>query len=212
VDGKEQGTGMAASTSAGRPWLGVGIGLFVLGSVALLAGNALVVAAELPQATAWLAVPGLVVGGVSLAVGVRLGSAPERVAAAGGLGMLVLVLDLVGLSEPPRVIPGALLLAGAAVVAGSRRPAGGRLPPLAVAAVVVGAVTHAAVGLALVPLGLVVPAWAVLLLLVVWAALLAVVVRHRASRPLLFLAAPLATAAITAATLYLGGTYLRWTP
>jgi hypothetical protein len=42
--------------------------------------------------------------------------------------------------------------------------------------------------------------------------LLAVAVRHRASGPLLFLAAPLATAAITAVTLYLGGTYLHWTP
>jgi hypothetical protein len=76
----------------------------------------------------------------------------------------------------------------------------------------VGAVAHGAVGLALVPLGLVAPAWAVLVLLVVWAALLAVAVRRRAGCPLLFLAAPLATAAITAATLYLGGTYLHWTP
>ena len=203
---------MAASAPAGRPWLGAGIGLYLLGSAALLAGNALVLAAGLPEAAAWLAVPGLVAGGVSLAVGLRLWSAPRWAAAAAALGVLVLVLDLAGLSGPPRFIPGALLLAGAAVVAGSRRPAGRRLPPLSLVAVVAGAVAHAAVGLAIVPLGLVVPGWAVLLLLVVWAALLAVAVRQRGTRPLLFLAAPLATAAIAAGVLYLGGTYLHWTP
>lgn len=203
---------MAASTPARQPRLGVGIGLYVLGSVVLLAGNGWLLAAELPEATAWLAVPGLAMGGWSLAVGLRLRSAPGRAAAAGGLGVAVLVLDLFGLSGPPRLIPGALLLAGAAVVAGSRGTAGGRLPVPALVAVAVGAVGHAAVGLAILPLGLVAPAWAVLLLLVAWAALLAVAVRRRRSRPLLFLAAPVAAAALAAGTMYLGGTHLHWMP
>lgn len=109
----------------------------------------------LPEAAAWLAAPGLVVGVAGLAVGLRLRSAPRWAVVAGGLGVLVLALDFFGLSGPPRFIPGTLLLAGAAVVGGSAvtteatQPAAGRSSPLALVAVLVGAVAHAAVGLAI---------------------------------------------------------------
>jgi hypothetical protein len=67
------------------------------------------------------------------------------------------------------------------------------------------------VGLFLLPLGLVAPPWAVIALLTAWAALLAVAVRQR-GRPLLVFIAPAATAALAAGLLYVGGTFLGWTP
>jgi hypothetical protein len=61
------------------------------------------------------------------------------------------------------------------------------------------------------PLGLVAPPWAVIALLAAWAALLALAVRQR-RRPLVVLTAPAATAALAAGLLYVGGTFLGWTP
>jgi hypothetical protein len=63
----------------------------------------------------------------------------------------------------------------------------------------------------LLPLGLVAPPWAVIALLAAWAALLALAVRQR-RRPLVVLTAPAATAALAAGLLYVGGTFLGWTP
>jgi hypothetical protein len=82
-----------------------------------------------------------------------------------------------------------------------------------------GASVAAAVGLLalmldflfLLPLGLVAPPWAVIALLAAWAALLALAVRQR-RRPLVVLTAPAATAALAAGLLYVGGTFLGWTP
>jgi hypothetical protein len=56
---------------------------------------------------------------------------------AAAAGLLALVLDLLGVSGPPRVLPGAVLLAGAAVASGSSRPVA-RLPPLASVAAAAG--------------------------------------------------------------------------
>jgi hypothetical protein len=125
-------------------------------------------------------------------------------------GLLALVLDFLGVSGPPRGIPGAVLLAGAAVGFGSSRSAV-RLPPLASVVAAAGLVAHALVGLILLSLGLVAPPWAVIALLAAWAALLAVAVRQRA-RPLLAVLAPAASAALVSGLLYVGGAFLGWTP
>ena len=129
---------------------------------------------------------------------------------AAAVGLLALVLDFLGLSGPPRGIPGAALLAGAAVSFGSSRPAVG-LPALASVVAAVGLAAHALVGLVLLTLGLVAPPWAVIALLAAWAALLAVAVRQR-GRPLLVVLAPAASVALAAGLLYVGGTFLGWAP
>jgi hypothetical protein len=153
----------------------------------------------------------MVLGVLGLAAALAGWSQPGRGAlVAAAVGLVALVLDFVGLSGPPRVIPGAALLAGAAVTVGSSRPAARLAPPASVAAAV-GLAAHALVGLLLLPLGLVAPPLAVIALLVAWAVLLALAVRQR-GRPLVVLTAPAATATLAAGLLYVGGTFLGWTP
>jgi hypothetical protein len=123
---------------------------------------------------------------------------------AAAVGLLALALDFLGVSGPPRVIPGAALLAGAAVISASSRPAA-RLPPLASVVAAVGLAAHALVGLSCCRSGA--PPWAVIALLAAWAALLVVAVRQR-GRPLLVFIAPAATAALAAGLLYAGGAFL----
>jgi hypothetical protein len=181
----------------------------VAGGAGLLGGNAWWLAVG--SRPAWYSIPGLVLGALALAAAFGGRSRPERGASvAAAVGLLALVLDFLGLSGPPRVIPGAALLAGAAVASGSSRP-GVRLPPLASVVAAVGLAAQALVGLLLLPLGLVAPPWAVIALLAAWAALLALAVRQR-RRPLVVLTAPAATAALAAGLLYVGGTFLGWTP
>jgi hypothetical protein len=181
----------------------------VAGSAGLLGGNAWGLAVG--SRPAWASIPGLVLGALGLAAALGGRSRPEQVApVAAAVGLLALVLDFLGLSGPPRVLPGAALLAGAAVASGSSRPAV-RLPPLASLVAAAGLAAHALVGLLLLPLGLVAPPWAVIALLAAWAALLAMAVRQR-GRPLLAVIAPATSAALAAGLLYVGGAFLGWTP
>jgi hypothetical protein len=187
--------------------LAAGTTLVVAGSAGLPGGNAWWLAVG--SRPAWYSIPGLVLGALGLAAALGDRSRPERGASvAAAVGLLALVLDFLGLSAPPRVIPGAALLAGAAVASGSSRP-GARLPPVASMVAAVGLAAQALVSLLWLPLGLVAPPWAVIALLVAWAALLAVRQRRR---PLVVLTAPAATAALAAGLLYVGGTFLGWTP
>ena len=200
---------MTPAPGSSQGWSAAGTTLVVAGSAGLLGGNAWWLA--IGSRPAWYSIPGLVLGALGLAAALGGRSRPERGASvAAAVGLLALVLDFLGLSGPPRVIPGAALLAGAAVASRSSRP-GARLPPLASMVAAVGLAAHALVGLFLLPLGLVAPPWAVIALLAAWAALLALAVRQR-RRPLVVLTAPAATAALAAGLLYVGGTFLGWTP
>jgi hypothetical protein len=200
---------MTPAPGSSRAWLAAGSTLVVAGSAGLLIGNAWWLAVG--SRSAWSSIPGLFLGALGIAAALGGRSRPQQVApVAVAVGLLALVLDFLGLSGPPRVMPGAVLLAGAAVVSGSSRPAV-RLPPLAWVVAAAGLVAHALVGLLLLPLGLVAPPWAVIALLAAWAALLAVAVRQR-GRPLLVLVAPATSAALAAGLLYVGGAFLGWTP
>ena len=200
---------MTPAPAVSRAWPAAGIALVIAGGAALLGGSAwwLLVGPR----SVWHTIPGMVLGVLGLAAALAGWSRRERGAlVAAAAGLVALVLDFVGLSGPPRVLPGAALLAGAAVTFGSSRPAA-RLSPLASLAAAAGLAAHALVGLALLAVGLVAPPWAVIALLAAWAALLAVAVRQR-SRPLLVVIAPAASAALAAGLLYVGGTFLGWTP
>jgi hypothetical protein len=200
---------MTPAPGSSRAWLAVGSTLVVAGSAGLLGGNAWWLAVG--SRPAWASIPGLVVGALGLAAALGGRSRPEQVVpVAAAVGLLALVLDFLGMSGPPRVLPGAALLAGAAVTSGSSRPAA-RLPPLASVVAAAALAAHALVGLVLLTLGLVAPPWAVIALLAAWAVLLAVAVRQR-GRPLLIVFAPAASAALAAGLLYVGGTFLGWTP
>jgi hypothetical protein len=199
---------MTPAPEVSRVWLTAGIALVVAGAAGLLGGNAwwLIVGPR----PVWHTIPGMVLGVLGFAAAFAGWSRPERGAlVAAAVGLVALVLDFLGLSGPPRVIGGAALLAGAAVTFGSSRPAA-RWAPLASVAAAVGLGAHALVGLLLLPLGLVAPPWAVIALLVAWAALLALAVRQR-GRPLVVLVAPAATATLAAGLLYVGGTFFGWT-
>jgi hypothetical protein len=198
---------MTPAPESSRAWLVAGLTLVVAGSAGLLGGTAWGLAVG--SRPAWYSIPGLVLGALGIAAALGGRSRPEQVAPVAA-GLLALVLDFLGVSGPPRGIPGAALLAGAAVASGSSRPAV-RLPPLASVVAAAGLAAHALVGLALLPLGLVAPPWAVIALLAAWAALLAVAVRQR-GRPLLVIIAPAASPALAAGLLYVGGTFLGWTP
>jgi hypothetical protein len=200
---------MTPAPGSSRAWLAAGSTLVVAGSAGLLGGNAWGLAVG--SRPAWESIPGLVVGALGLAAALGGRSRPEQVVpVAAAAGLLALVLDFLGMSGPPRVLPGAALLAGAAVTSGSSRPAA-RLPPLASVVAAAGLAAHALVGLVLLPLGLVAPPWAVIALLAAWAALLALAVRQR-RRPLLAVLAPAASAALAAGLLYVGDAFLGWTP
>jgi hypothetical protein len=200
---------MTPAPGVSRAWLAAGIALVVAGGGGLLGGNAWWLI--LGPRPVWHTIPGMVLGVLGLAAALAGWSQPGRGAlVAAAVGLVALVLDFVGLSGPPRVIPGAALLAGAAVTVGSSRPAARLAPPASVAAAV-GLAAHALVGLLLLPLGLVAPPLAVIALLVAWAVLLALAVRQR-GRPLVVLTAPAATATLAAGLLYVGGTFLGWTP
>jgi hypothetical protein len=137
----------------------------VAGSAGLLGGNAWGLAVG--SRPGWSSIPGLVLGACGIAAPLGGRSQPEQLAPVAAAGLLALVLDFLGVSGPPRGIPGAVLLAGAAVGFGSSRSAV-RLPPLASVVAAAGLVAHALVGLILLSLGLVAPPWAVIALLAAW--------------------------------------------
>jgi hypothetical protein len=207
--GFTQHDGVSAMCDAGRrdPWLLAATGLAGAGGAALLVKAGLAVAEGLVAWSAVIALTGL----AGLAAALLTRSRPGRAAASmTAVGVLALIDDLAGASVPPRVLPGAILLVAAAVVAGGDAPApavGRRVPLPARVAAWAGLEAH----VALLPLGLVAPWWAVIALLVLWALLLALALRLRRRRPWLVPFFPATTAAIAVGLLYLGSTVLGWT-
>jgi hypothetical protein len=81
---------------------------------------------------------------------------------------------------------------------------------IGVVAAVVGFLLHLAVGAWVLVGGLIMPAWAVLAMVILWAGVLVLAIRWR-RRPMLVLAAPLATLAIWFLVAWAGDTFLGWT-
>jgi hypothetical protein len=207
----------APRRSTGRPGLlTAGVLLSAAGAVTCLAkaGRFVASAPGSGPAELWsLAMAALGIAGLAAAAGARRSPGPAGLVM-GMAGALALVLDLAGLSTAPRMLAGVVLLGAGALTAGSTAtPAGGPrpVPAWARVAVGVGLAAHGAVGVLLLPLGLVAPGWAVLFLYLVWGGLLVVALRARERRPLVVSLAPLAAAAVAAATLAVGGSVLGWT-
>lgn len=80
----------------------------------------------------------------------------------------------------------------------------------AIVAAVVGFLLHLAVGGWILVGGLIMPAWAVVAMTILWAAALVLAIRWR-GRPVLILAIPVATLAIWFLVAWVGDTFLGWT-
>jgi hypothetical protein len=208
------------SSTAPTVWKVAGAALAAAGALTCLAKTALFLASA-PNSgpvAIWSSVMG-VLGSAGLAAAAGAWWRPGLAAVGmGAVGTLVILLDLAGLSGPPRLLGGVALLAGGALTAGQvASPAAGKeqaggTKGLARVAVWVGLVAHAAVGVLLLPLGLVAPGWAVLLLYLVWGVLLVAALRARGERPWLVPATPLVALGVAVATLTLGASLLGWTP
>ncbi|MDP8969776.1 MAG: hypothetical protein M3N52_04640 [Actinomycetota bacterium] len=217
----EGATGPAASSSALAARVGAVVGLFggavqlvkpmvAFGGVSLAVGLFLLVEAGLGLAT----VAGVLVWRRDL----------RR---AGGLliatGLLAVVMDVGGGGAPPRVIPAVVILAGGVLArfAAGRDPArqaaqpGGGSPgvagsPAAAAVGWLGVAAQVAVIVPFLAIGLVAPAWAVVVLYALWAALLALALRLRRAHPLATLLVPPATFALMVGLLMAGGSVFDW--
>jgi hypothetical protein len=75
----------------------------------------------------------------------------------------------------------------------------------------IGLIAHLGTGLFYLVSGLAVPAWAYVVLLVIWLALLVVAIRLLRSRPAFTLLVPVVSAAIWFGTLSAGDAWLNWT-
>jgi hypothetical protein len=75
----------------------------------------------------------------------------------------------------------------------------------------IGLIAHLGIGFFYLVSGLAVPAWAYVMLLVIWTALLVVAIRLLRSRPAYALLVPVASAAIWFGVLSAGDAWLNWT-
>lgn len=147
---------------------------------------------------------GLLVGPLAL-VGAALAWRQSRGAVAPllGAGVAAVAVDVLCTPPPPHMLPGiALMVAGAFAWEG---PGGSILAWIGLA-------LHVLVGVPFLAVGLVAPWYGVLVMWICWVLLLVVALRLRSRRPWVTLAAPFAAAAVFLGTLWLGGTYLGWTP
>ena len=137
------------------------------------------------------------------------------------LGVLALVLytaDLLGLKPPPRMLPSAVLAVAAVAVGVTPRRAaepdahGADGAPARRWMAIVGLALLLAQLVYVVPIGLVAPGEGIIAIHGLWLAGLIVAWRLRRSHPPVVLATPFVVAALHAATLWAGTTYLGWRP
>ncbi|MBD0292826.1 MAG: hypothetical protein ICV70_04525 [Jiangellaceae bacterium] len=173
---------LSAFTSAGAEFGWIPLALLVLAGVAAIAGGA--TSLQKPA-----------VGGLVLV----------------GAGVLALALDAFGPSPPPRILPALVMWLAAAFALGAV-PTTPAASPWAKAAVALGIAVHVVLAWPLAAFGLVVPLWALFLILLVWGSLLVVALRVRGERPWLVLAAPLLALGFALGTAILGSELFGWTP
>ena len=146
--------------------------------------------------------------------------------ALGVLALTLYVADLMGLKPPPRILPSVVLAVAAVAigVAPRRADASGRAggadgPDVADGVsstrrwmTIAGFVLLALLLVYVVPIGLVAPAEGIIAIHGLWLAGFIVAWRLRRANPPAVLATPFVVAALHAATLWTGSTYLGWRP
>jgi hypothetical protein len=147
---------------------------------------------------------------------------------AGALGVLALALyvaDLMGLKPPPRILPSVVLAVAAVAIgvrprradgAGRTGEADGQDAADGVSTrrwmTIAGFVLLTLLLVYVVPIGLVAPAEGIIAIQGLWLAGFIVAWRLRRANPPVVLATPFVVAALHAATLWMGSTYLGWAP
>jgi len=197
--------------------LGYGAAALAAGAVITLGKAALVAAGALSwwpggESATGAAILSLI-GASGLAAAMRLRVAPVGAGQAGAVaGLLSLLLDFFGGHVLARSIAGVMMVAGSVIALSAVDLAVGNIAVGGRWQVWAGLAVNVLFALAFLPMGLVVPVWAMFLLYAIWLIFILGMLKLRDSLPWLLLASPAAALLIVGSLVFLGGSLLNWAP